>query len=474
MFSSVLQTNYIDNVKEHAKKTKIAYDRNLSRELFEDVEKYANNNNVIVSDITMLTTNCCTDNCYPEEILFKEQYNIYCSSPFKHGNNLINIIAERIENSKTPNLSKWLVLRTAIPHKLLSITYKGREFVKIHCLYSQKIKDLNSIIKPVSCKGFYIEENISLLPYEIELIDIYRRLYMPNAECVNKWEDLIEIEPYLVSETNKRIKNKIFTEIKKGGAVDSSTIKQMILFKMLPDSNFVLIGEWAVRIIEWGLSGGNLFKSQEKIQIISETEIKETFDNIKTHIKTILPSSPFDITYREHDLHIPKDLRIKRYTIYLSTPCDKEGKCPVKQMTIMDVFTNASYELIPWISSNRFLKKKNKEYPIIKIGNPYVLLRFFMLDLWILRIIFAKNLLIKNVAQKKIDSIWISINKIRNPNKLGGIINKSFSLENYIGKYHSEIVHFKNIIKSQKIPDYFPYKWKKEMKSYRKIFDKFK
>jgi len=468
MFSSILKTDFMDKVKEQAKKTKITDYRNKFKKMFENVENYVKENNIIISDIDMLMDE--NDN----KILYKEKYNIYCSNPFKHGNNLINFIAENMTDSS--DLSKWLVLRTAIPHRLLNITYKGVEFVRIHCLYSQKIEKLNLIIKPVSCKGFYIEENIYILPYEIELIDIYRKLYMPNPECVLKWKELLAIEPYLVSETNNRIKNKIFTETVGGKSIniESETIKQIIIFKMLSDSNFILIGEWAIKIIEWGLTGGSLRKSSEKIQIISETEINKTFDDIKNHIKTILPSGPYEITYREHELHIPKDLRIRRYTIYIQIPCNEENECPVKQITIMDIFTNASYELVPWISSNRFLKKKNNTYPNIKIGNPYVLLRFFMLDLWILRIIFSKKMLIQSVVQKKIDNIWISINKIRNPNKLGGIINKSFSLENYIGKYYSEMIYFKTLIKNQKNPDYFPYKWKKEMKSYRDIFTKYK
>ena len=94
---------------------------------------------------------------------------------------------------------------------------------------------------------------------------------------------------------------------------------------------------------------------------------------IKNHIKILLPSNPFEITYREHELHIPKDIRIRRYTIYIQIPCDEDGKCPVRQITLMDIFTNATYELVPWISSNRFLKRKNKLFPKnIKIGNDFI------------------------------------------------------------------------------------------------------
>ena len=122
----------------------------------------------------------------------------------------------------------------------------------------------------------------------------------------------------------------------------------------------------------------------------------------------------------------------------------------------MDIFINGSYELIPWISSNRFLNKKNAKYPTVKIGNPYLLLRFFMIDLWMLRIIYSKGLLNKSIVQQKIDSIWMSIRKIRNAKKLGGLINKSFNLENYIGQYFNETIYYKTIVKNQVVPNYYP------------------
>ena len=468
MFSSILNTDLMDSVKNFAKQNKITVNRNMNKDLFKDIENYVNKNNIIVSDIDILIQSKNFE-LKIKDTLYKEIYNIYCFNPFKHANELINSIASRIEKEKEKgNKEKWLTLKTLIPHKHLSILYKGMIIVNIFHLHE---KNINLLISPILFKGFYTNKDLCFLPYEIELIDLYRKLYSPTKEFVEKWKDLLYIEPYLISKTNERIQNKVFTEIKGGDIVniDSNTIKQMIIFKLLPENNFILIGQWAVNIIEFGLYGGTLKKSIEKVQIISEMEIKETFSIIKNHIKTILPNNPFEITYREHELHIPKDIRIRRYTIYIQIPCDEEGKCPVRQITLMDIFTNATYELIPWISSNIFLKKKIDFYPNIKIGNPYVLLRFFMLDMWILRIIFSKGLLIKNTVQKKLDNIWISVNKIRNPSKLGGIINKSFSIENYIGKYSDENIYFKNIIKEQKISDYFPYQWKKKEKSYRTI-----
>lgn len=472
MFSSILETDFADKLKEHAKNNRIKNDRTTEeyKSLFVDVENYVCKNKLIISDIDMLVD---------RKILYKEIYNIYCDNPSLHGNNLINMMASKrknIGNNFSADDSKWLVLKTSIPDRLLSLSYKNKIFANIHSFAETRFKHINFniMIKPLIQKGFYTECDIYLLPYEIELMDIYKKLYLPYSECVNIWKDLVELEPFLIDKTNERIKYSIMFDENRnsGGAIKASfsdTIKKIIIHKLLPQNDFILIGDWAIKLIEWGLKGGAFKQTSDRIQIISPLEIEETFDLIKSCMKTIMPVNPHEITYREHQLSMPKDLRIKRYTIYTQSPCNEEGKCPVTEIILMDVFINASYELVPWISSNRFLKKKNTDYPNVKIGNPYVLLRFFLLELWILRIIYSKGLSIKSIIQKKLDAIWISVNKIRNPKKLGGIINKSFSLENYTGQFYSEALYFKKIITDQRIPEYIPYQWEKKHHSYRAL-----
>ena len=90
-----------------------------------------------------------------------------------------------------------------------------------------------------------------------------------------------------------------------------------------------------------------------------------------------------------------------------------------------------------------------------------------MIDLWILRIIFSRGLLMKSIVSKKIDNIWITVNKIRNYKKLGSIIHKSFGLDNYIGQHYDEIIFFKNKIRESYIPEYSPYDWKRTHPSYK-------
>lgn len=455
MFSELLNTDYIDNLKEKAKKDKIKKDRDKFQNFLKDVEIFISENNLLISDIDMLLN---------KEILYKESYTIYCDNPFRYANNLVNILSEKREKSKK---NKTLVLKTMIAHRRLSIAYENRNLVFINSISTHGIlqNNINKIINPIEANGFYSNKKILLIPYEIELIDIYRSLY--NPEMNSEWIELVASEKNLIKEVDKRIKQKIFTG---GENIDIDSIKKIIMFHLLDNTNYVLIGEWAISLIEFGITGGKFKGSQEKIQIISQQPIEIVFDEFKKNIESIFNNNPFEITYKEHELFIPKDYRIRRYTVYIQTTCNNENSCPVKQKNIMDIFTNATYELIPWILSNRFSQKKNKEYPKnIKLGNPFVLLRFLLIDLWILRIIYNRNLITKNIIEKKINRIWNNVNKIRNPNRLGGLINKTFSLKNYIGFFRREDIYFMSIIKEKFVPDYYPYKWKKDNFKYRNI-----
>lgn len=455
MFSNLLETDFIDILKNNAIDSRIKKDRNQYADLFAVVEKYASENKLIISNLKMLTG---------EKEQFIDKYIIYCVNPFRHGNAIANLMAEkRVEI----NEGKWVQLRTALAHKQLGILYKNIELVEIHSIGTFKGIDINLLVRPIEVKGFYTNYTIYIMPQEIELINIYKKLYSPNFS--KEWEKIIKMEPVLIEGAKKRITGNIIGGDIKRQYPNIDTIKKLIILKLLAGSDFVLIGAWAIKLIEMGVMGGAIYSTSEKVQIITKYSIEKTFELLKDYLKTVY-SNTYEITYQEHDLFIPKEYRNKRFTVYIQTPCEKEGECPVKRIAFIDIFINATYELIPWILSSRFLKKKNDRYPKnIKIGNPYVILSFLMIDLWILRLIYYKGLMMNTVARKKINNIWTDISKIRNPNKLGGIINKSFSLDNYEGIFSNEIIYFKNLLMKERHPIYTPVIYKREHGNYREI-----
>ena len=235
MFNSLLKTNYINNLQDEAKLSKIKENRDIYNKYFLIIEKYIFDNNLIISDINTLID---------EESIYKNTYNIYTENSFKYSNELVNLLAKETN-------SKWFSLWTQIPHIYLSIKYKDKILITINSL---SITNYHNITNPVKFKGFFIEKELLFLPYEVELIEIYTKLYNPVYN--EEWLNLIEIEPKLIEKTKIRIENKeLIKNISfEGGNPDIDTIKKIIIFKILPETDFILIGKWAVILIEYGMN----------------------------------------------------------------------------------------------------------------------------------------------------------------------------------------------------------------------------
>ena len=82
---------------------------------------------------------------------------------------------------------------------------------------------------------------------------------------------------------------------------------------------------------------------------------------------------------KEQSLKITNDDRILRNTIYITnTNASKSEKA------IIDIFNSASYELIPYNKLSVY--SGSKKQSIVNIGNPYVIMRFLLIDYWTIRI----------------------------------------------------------------------------------------
>jgi len=492
MFSNILDTDFIKKLEKKAIDGPIKKDRERFMNLYIIVEKYISDNNLILSDVNMLKDSYSNKEEKPEP--YKDHYEIYCQNPFRHANNLINTLASMLEDSNDNTDYGSLLLRTSISHLQLNISYDGRPLVRINALSAARVfskkpsqrkfggftqgtskgsfQVTNQLISPIEKKGFYTEHIISMMPYELEMVNIYKQLYSPEFnEC---WENLIDLESTFFHDSSNRMKeiSKILGGRQLGkDNIDIISLRKLFLFSSLPFIDFVLIGSWATKLIKYGQGHSAIdWDIRDKLQIISPYSIYDTFEIIKKEINKIIPESPFNLQYVEQKLYLPNEHRLKKYTVKVLLPCQQEGKCPVVQKTFMDIFTNAEYELVPWVLSNRFYTKKNLDFPKnVKIGNAYVLLRFIFIDIWNLRILYKKNILPKNVIISKINQSISLAKKIRNPKEFGGIINKTFASNNYIGAYYSDFIYFKNKIQGERLPQYYPYQYKKKNGSYRSI-----
>ena len=118
MFNSLLNTDYINNLQDKAKSGVIKKNRDFYNEYFKIIEKYIFDNNLIISDI---------DTLIEKKILFRDDYKVFVENPFKHANNLTNLLAKETDE-------KWFSLHSSIPNILLNIKYKNKVLISINSL----------------------------------------------------------------------------------------------------------------------------------------------------------------------------------------------------------------------------------------------------------------------------------------------------------------------------------------------------
>lgn len=459
MLSSLEQTDFSTVISEKAN-VLIKKDRMRFNEVYRVTEEYCKNNDIIIGDVNVIADSK-TDKDF--------QYNLYCEFPYKHAMNLANLIHS--------NVGEWVKMKTVVGHQEFTIEYDMRPLIQLYSLDGQKNVNLHSLILPVK-----INELLYMSP-EIEIIDIYHKLYSPNYS--EDWEDLVVLENKLFTLLGKRVTDGVF-----GGKqspqdkTDFQYLKYLVLSEFCSKfiKDYVVIGHWALHVIEASKDPNSKMNSSvEKLQVITSIPIKQSIENVTNFIQKYTNAK---VSSRRQDLHIPKDFRTRRYTIYISV----DGK----DKAFMDIFDCGTFELVPYIpfslkttyagvkkdsqfnrgrgnnrdrsrsrdrgnnrsrSRSRSRRGGEDEF-IIKVGNPYVLLRFLVIDLWIIRMIHEMGHLTNDMLKVKTKYIMFVIDKIKNPEL--GIYDKVFG-SNYVGTHKDYDISKKvNNLKGKMFYPYYP------------------
>lgn len=444
---------------------KIKKERERYSIVYETIDKYISEN---ISEKKLLIGGSSGVNLLikKEKSIDDYKYELYSEESFFHANNLSNEIAKNLINDEDPNPMKIVVLRSTIPHMKYQIVVDSRVLVIIFDLG----KDRNGvspvdIIKPVKVDNFDKKNKLLVLSPEMQLIDIYRTLYSPKF--AGEWENTLHDE-------NKLFK-MLLDNFKSGGVEIKDkkvreNIQNIILNNFVKNNkNCALLGEHAIYMID-----SSIFEIKSfVVQIISERDINQDFADI---CKIIAEKVGADIPVVKYtkNLHIMQDFRLFRTTIKIG---DKQSG---QQKEIMYIYNSAHYDLIPinrFISGNEF----------IQIGNPFVLLRFLLIDFWIIRWIYASGGIDESFSNARLASIRDKIIKLRSLLSFGEkdittigethISNDSSTKifqpnsEEYIGNYENEEISQKEKIKDvqKKYYDYYPQDYYAKNNEYRNI-----
>lgn len=441
--------NYLEPIDDDIKK-QIYNERLTYQYVYEIIENIISKENIIIGGSLGINLLLKNERTYEDFI-----YELYSEKAFINANNISN---ELDKKNKELNRNDIIMLKTSIPNSKYMLYVNNRVISIIYHLGPGS----NELIVPVSVKSFDNKTDVLVLSPEIQLIDIYRNLYSPSE--IDNWEKNIIYENKLYLFMTKRIEKGII------GALDIITINDRkkieieLLNKFIKNNkNVVLIGEHAYKMIT------KLEINTNIIQIISENNIESDFIEIKNIINHFLKKDIF-ISYVSRDIKIMQDNRIVRTSIKIGT----------EQKEIMYIYNVAKYDLIPF---NLSLDNN------IQIANPFVILRFLLIDFWVIRIIKKTGSIDEKYAHNRLNSIIDKLLLIRSllqdtgsgkkidQNIFDSILKNSLykvfqsDPKNYIGFYEDENIAQKNMIKDlqKKYYDYYPSLYLSKMGSYRLI-----
>lgn len=395
------------------------------------------------------------------------QYILYTENSLVHVNSLTNEIAKIIAtNSKT-----WIVkMKSSIPDVKYEIYVDNRPMVTVYTLKSDPVKTYD-LIEPMTVKSFDGKKQLIVLSPEMYLLDVYRTLYSPSD--VGMWEDTLIDEQHLFELLQKRLSIL-------GGAndltSDRSKIENAILeHYVCDDDRVVLVGEHAFKVL--ANNGAlptlkNMQMSSNVIYVLSSMSEEESFNKIKDIVRKAT-GRDIPVTKNTKSSNVMQDFRLQRTTIKIGAEND--------QKEIMYIYNSPSFDLIP------FNTVKNNTGKTIQVGNPFVLMRFLLIDLWVIRWVREMKKVNEFFAKKRISNILHLIVVLRtaiadSSDKHIGIKDEFFASEDkplnvfqrnrYIGVYVDEGISMRQKMMNQdkRYFDYFPQSFYLKNKSYRMFY----
>jgi hypothetical protein len=377
---NALITN-INNIVNNTYKSKY-------KKYYDFILKFIKVNKLLISNINLLIE---------EDIQYNEPLEIYVINPKEVATQLLNKICSK--------LSKEFLIKVEIEDKHYSIDHISKTYLKISYINQYKNTTLLDYIHPTIINDYI------LLPPILELINIYKKIY--NPEYVNEWENLINQSIIIKKITDENIKKTIKNI--KGGDECIKCPKEDLQLKKVKEELINCINNYKDYLY--------VHLPDKIITVLSKNEIQTDFERFNNYLNK---KGDYTLTFKEKNLFIGKDLRINKYSIYVSISKSFINK----QIPILDIYNNLSYELVPFKCNNN-----------LNIIHPWVEIRFYYIEIW--NILVAYN--IKLINLEKLEQY---ISNIINKINLLNLDWKELPIK-YNGIYINEYQAFKQVILSK-------------------------
>jgi hypothetical protein len=339
-------------------------------------------------------------------------YKVYGTYIFFHANELANRLAE---------LTPYVRLNTVVRNKEFVLVIDAANMVTMFNIDPNFAK----IIAPIGSTG-----GLPLVPPEVELVDVYHRLYLPNL-C-KTWPALREYEKaqwtLFMGQRSAIVERDV-----RGGLSNEHLEVVTMWLKSLEE--YVIVGALGSRMMS-----GSTEPVSGAIQLIVPNP-KLAIASLKKYLSKFGHGAA--MVTKKYELNLPTDYRIKKYVISVV----------IKGSTyyVANFFNSAAYELVPYILHDGY-----------KVGALTVLMRFLFIDLWFMRILRFFDMMSIAEYKKNIQTTFASIDHAHSLWSDSSACDRPL----YVGTYVDESISKKQV---DTIYPYYPAKHKIDHGHYRTI-----
>lgn len=262
-----------------------------------------------------------------------------------------------------------------------TISVNGRNMVVIYAVLAHKATPLADLVIPTEAapefaSGARPEFRIPCMGPEVQLIDTYRSLCDPDR--APGWPDLMQAERRLRRRLQESMKAKIGEATKgaHGGAQPrgNAGFWAALLATYAPGGGRVIIGQAAS-------DPRAILQGHMRLQLVSARrpadeagELRKLADAHDLRVETAV-SEP----------RVPTDLQLQRLTGYFV------GR-DQKRQPFIDVYHLGQDELVPWVEP--------KGAAGVRVGAPFVVLRFYLVDLWTMMLLLHVKIVQASYARE--------------------------------------------------------------------------
>ena len=334
-------------------------------------------------------------------------YVLYSEEAFHHANELSNKLAEVVktlfaDNADSVDNPPWIVnMKTTLQYKRFEILIDQRPLIKFTVIASMSNdSSIFDLISPLNAKSYFIKKTVLILPPRFHLIETYRQLVNPGE--FDNWQTRLKDELRLFGYMKKIMDTQAAGKTVRVGAAETSKIdKKAISLKIVKElfvnnESMILLGEHSINMLlkrDVDTNGSRLIPTTENTIVIGMFDpIKMSQNDLKKRVSEIVGSP---VQFVNRNVQILGDFRLSRISVKLQS------------QDIMYIYTSSWYDLIPF---NRF---NDADGNFIQVGNPFVLIRYMLIEIWVIHWILSIKKIDKAFAESRINSMLSKIIKLR-------------------------------------------------------------